>query len=135
MRPGEEHLRCDSGLEEYVQERIDQALNQNISSYDTRRQAEQWVASNSEVLYVTDPSTGQARVDPRTGQPLLTPIGQSLQDTHVALRNQGMYDPVQRHQVALALIQPQLQQMQHQYLVIQLTDTKSNVFQRAYKKS
>ena len=102
----------DSGLEEYVQERIDQALNQNISSYDTRRQAEQWVASNSEVLYVTDPSTGQARVDPRTGQPLLTPIGQSLQDTHVALRNQGMYDPVQRHQVALALIQPQLQQMQ-----------------------
>lgn len=102
----------DNGLEAYIQERIDNALNQNISNYDTKRQAEQWVASNSEVLYVTDPQTGQARVDPQTGHPLLTPIGQSLHDTHVALRNQGMYDPVQRHQVAMALIQPQIAQMQ-----------------------
>lgn len=96
----------DDGLEDYIEARINHAIESNFEENTLNSQAEQFVAENASVLYLTN-DDGELLYDPATQEPMLSPVGQALSDAHVALLEQGMEDPVARHNVAMQLVTSQ----------------------------
>ena len=101
----------ESGLSDQIDARIKNAVDSHLNRNKVQEQAQQFIQQNADVLYVKNPQTGQVQVD-QAGQPVLSPVGKSLNQAHVMLRNQGMYDPVARHQVAMQMVQNQVMQQQ-----------------------
>ena len=101
-------MLLDDGLEDYIESRIHDAISSSTEENDLNGQAEQFVAENAEILYLTN-EDGELLYDPATQEPMLSPIGQALNDTHLMLLEQGMDDPVARHNVAMQLVSGQMQ--------------------------
>lgn len=97
------------GLGDQIDARIQNAVNQQLSKSRVENDAQSFIQQNANVLYVTDPNTGQFHRS-SDGQPILSAAGKALNDAHVTLREQGMYDPVARHQVAMQMVQNHLTQ-------------------------
>lgn len=93
----------DQGLEEYIEGRINDALNSTLTTQTTQSNAEAFVQEHQDVLFIIDPNTGSPMVDPNTGEEILSPFGNALNNAHVMLLEQGMTNPEQRHQVAVQL--------------------------------
>jgi len=94
----------EEGLEDAINQRVNTAINSAMSQTKLQGDAQGFISQNAEVLYVSDPSTGQVQLD-AAGAPVLSPVGNALNDAHVMLRNQGMNDPATRHQVAMQMVQ------------------------------
>tara|TARA_E500000331_G_C17213590_1_gene694859 strand:- start:361 stop:1533 length:1173 start_codon:yes stop_codon:yes gene_type:complete len=101
-------MLLDDGLEDYIEARISDAISSTSQETELNNQAEQFVAENAEILYLTN-ENGELLYDPGTQEPMLSPIGQALNDTHLMLLEQGMDDPVARHNIAMQLVSGQMQ--------------------------
>ena len=99
----------EDGLEDYIEQRIQQAISSSTQETNLNNEAEQFVAQNAHILYLTN-EEGELLYDPATQEPMLSPVGQSLNDAHLMLLEQGMEDPVARHNVAMQLVSGQLAQ-------------------------
>lgn len=120
-----------AGLEQEIQQRVNQAVGSALNKNRTLSDAQEFIAQNAPVLYVTNPKTGKFETD-RNGQPLLSPAGKALNDAHVYLREQGMGDPVSRHQVAMQMIAPQLQAIANNMQQQQPQQPQQDAFKDAY---
>ena len=103
----------EAGLQDEIERRIDQRVNSALTQNQMRNQAEEFVNTNQDILYVKDEKTGSVKKG-RDGQPVLSAVGHALNNAHVMLRNNGMYDPYQRHAVALQMVQNHFTQQQMQ---------------------
>lgn len=84
------------GLEERIQQQVDQRVQAALQQYDANQQAAQYVQQNAEWLYGTDPNTGQA---------YLKPEGELL-GQHLMYASQiGVADPYHRRTVAQGLLE------------------------------
>tara|TARA_E500000331_G_scaffold339925_1_gene370688 strand:- start:3650 stop:4741 length:1092 start_codon:yes stop_codon:yes gene_type:complete len=101
----------ESGLNDQIEARVRNAVSQELNKGKVRDDAQSFIQENANVLYVTNPETGQVQKD-NSGQPILSAAGQALNNAHVSLRQQGMFDPVARHQVAMQMVQNQMTQSQ-----------------------
>ena len=103
----------NAGLGDKIQSQINSSIDNAVRKTTLRNQAEQFIDANREVLYVSDPSTGQTQQD-ANGNPVLSPVGRALNDAHVMLRQNGVTDPVTRHQIATQMVQNHFTQQQLQ---------------------
>jgi len=104
-----------AGLQSEIDNRVQSAINNAMSKSQTKKEATDFISENEDVLYVKDQQSGMVQKD-GSGNPLLTPVGRALNDAHVMLRHQGLYDPKARHAVAVQMVQNYFtqQQLQHQ---------------------
>jgi len=93
----------ESGLADQIDARIRNAVNSELSRSQLQSNAADFISQNQDVLYVKD-STGNVLTDSQN-KPVLSPTGEALNGAHTALREQGMHDPVARHQVAMQMVQ------------------------------
>ena len=100
-----------AGLEQRIQQQINSTVQNAMSATTVRTQAAGFVKENEKTLYRHDENTGQPK---RTsnGEPILSPVGQALNEAHIVLRKQGMHDPGTRHQVAMQMVQNYFTQQQ-----------------------
>ena len=103
----------EAGLQKEIQRQIDSRVNSALSQNQMRNQAEEFVKTNADILYVKDEKTGNVKTG-RDGQPVLSAVGHALNNAHVMLRQNGMHDPYQRHAVALQMVQNHFTQQQMQ---------------------
>ena len=101
----------EAGLGDQIDARIRSAISSEISQRNIQQQAQDFIQQNADALYVKNPQTGDFQKD-SNGNPVLSAAGQALNNAHVTLREQGMYDPVARHQVAMQMVQNQITQSQ-----------------------
>ena len=101
----------ESGLSEQIDAQIRNAVSSEINRGKVQADAQKFISQNADYLYVKDPNTGNFQSD-ASGQPILSAAGQALNNAHITLRQQGMYDPVARHQVAMQMVQNQMTQAQ-----------------------
>ena len=101
----------EAGLGDQIDARIRNAISNEISQRNIQQQAQDFIQQNADALYVKNPQTGDFQKD-ANGNPVLSAAGQALNNAHVTLREQGMYDPVARHQVAMQMVQNQVTQAQ-----------------------
>jgi len=100
----------EAGLGSMIQEQINNTVNQALSQTSVKSQAREFVRSNEKVLYLHD-TAGQPKRTQK-GEPILSPVGQALNQAHVQLRQQGMNEPNARHQVAMQMVQNHFTQQQ-----------------------
>ena len=105
----------EDGLSDQIDARIRNAISSELNRNQMQSQAQDFIQQNAEILYVKDPRTGNVQTD-QAGQPVLSPVGRTLNEAHVALRQQGMHDPAARHQIAMQMVQNQIMQGQLQNL-------------------
>jgi len=103
----------EAGLQSEIDNRVNSAISNAMSQSQTKKEANDFIQQNSDVLYVKDNATGQVQSD-QSGNPLLTPVGRALNDAHVMLRHQGVYDPKSRHAIAVQMVQNYFTQQQLQ---------------------
>ena len=100
----------EAGLSEQINQAVNQAVQGTMSQQQVRSGAADFIQKNASVLYVTDE---KGNFTPGTdGQPMLSPVGEALNAAHVQLRQAGMTNPSQRHQVAVQMVQNHFTQQQ-----------------------
>jgi len=99
------------GLGNQIDARIRNAVSQELGKNRVESEAQEFIQQNADALYVKNGETGEFQRD-QGGRPILSAAGQALNSAHVTLREQGMYDPVARHQVAMQMVQNHLTQSQ-----------------------
>ena len=95
------------GLEERVQQQVDQRVQAALQQYDANQAASQFVQQNGEWLYQTDPMTGQAG---------LSPEGQALGQHLMYVSQIDPNNPHHRRDVAQRLLQGQIAMQRLQQL-------------------
>ena len=100
----------EAGLGDQINAAVNNAVSQALHQNSQKSQAAQFIQQNAKDLYVQN-AQGEFERD-GNGQPILSPVGRALNDAHVMLRNQGMYDPQTRHQVAMQMVQNHFTQRQ-----------------------
>ena len=100
----------EAGLSEQIQQAVSQAVQGTMSQQQVRSGAADFIRQNADVLYVTDDKGNFAQGN--DGQPILSPVGEALNAAHVQLRQAGMVNPTQRHQVAMQMVQNHFTQQQ-----------------------
>ena len=100
----------EAGLGQVIQNQINNTVSQALSKTAVKNQARDFVRAHEKTLYLHD-ENGKPRTTSK-GEPILSPVGQALNQAHVQLRQQGMYDPQVRHQVAMAMVQNHFTQQQ-----------------------
>lgn len=120
-----------AGLDQQIQSRIDNAVNQALSSNKLQSDAGQFIEQNADILYLKDPKTNSVRTDKR-GSPVLSPVGKALNDAHVLLRQQGMHDPVSRHRVATQMVQNYFTQQQLSQVQGQVAQPTEDQYKQEY---
>ena len=120
-----------AGLEQQIQSRVDNAVNQALSSNKLQGDASQFIEQNADILYLKDPKTNSVRTD-KKGSPILSPVGKALNDAHVLLRQQGMYEPVARHRVATQMVQNYFTQQQLSQVQGQVAQPTEEQYKQEY---
>ena len=100
----------EAGLSEQINHAVNAAVQGTMSQQQTRSGAADFIRQNADTLYIKDDQGNFARGT--DGQPLLSPVGEALNAAHVQLRQAGMANPSQRHQVALQMVQNHFTQQQ-----------------------
>tara|TARA_R100000655_G_scaffold50642_3_gene88247 strand:+ start:1630 stop:2715 length:1086 start_codon:yes stop_codon:yes gene_type:complete len=100
----------EAGLGDQINAAVNNAVSQALHQTSQRDQASQFIQQHAKDLYVQN-AQGEFERD-GNGQPILSPVGKALNDAHVMLRNQGMYEPQARHQVAMQMVQNHFTQRQ-----------------------
>ena len=101
----------EAGLSDQIQQAVSQAVQGTMSQQQTRSGASDFIRQNAKVLYVTDDQGNVSQG--RDGSPMLSPVGEALNAAHVQLRQAGMADPSQRHQVAMQMVPKPLHPAAH----------------------
>lgn len=100
----------EAGLSDQINQAVSQAVQGTMSQQQVRSGAADFIRENAQTLYVSDDQGNFARGN--DGQPILSPVGEALNAAHVQLRQAGITNPNQRHQVAMQMVQNHFTQQQ-----------------------
>ncbi len=102
------------GLEGTVKEIVESAIKEHLGGFQTKQAATEFVRSNADWLFASDPVSKAPVLDPTTGTRQLTPAGVRFKQHVMALEQAGVTDIAMQQKLAQQLTAGDLLQLAYQ---------------------